>query len=125
MTRRQERLNNRLMEILAPVIESEMRDPRLQMLNLTRVQVNRDASGATIFFTSESTEYSPHEMEAALKRAKGFLRTVVANTLNLRYTPDLTFRYDKSFEESQRLEALFQQIAKERAENPPRFNEES
>ncbi|MGB0387009.1 MAG: 30S ribosome-binding factor RbfA [Ardenticatenaceae bacterium] len=119
MTRRQDRLNHRLMEILAPVIESEMEDPRLQMLNLTRIQVNRDASHAMVYFTSDDNEYSHKEMENALNRAKGFFRRVVAESLNLRYTPDFLFRYDQSVKESTRIMELFDQIAKQRVENPP------
>lgn len=124
MARRQERLNNRLMEVLTPVIETEMSNPRLQMLNLTRVKMNRDGSHATIYFVSENEDYSHQEVEIALNKAKGYFRSVLAETLNLRYTPDLSFRYDQSIEESKRLDALFEQIAAERVNNPPRFDEE-
>lgn len=124
MARRQERLNNRLMEVLSPVIETEMSNPRLQMLNLTRVKMNRDGSHATIYFVSENEDYSHQEVEIALNKAKGYFRSVLAETLNLRYTPDLSFRYDQSIEESKRLDALFEQIAAERENNPPRFDEE-
>lgn len=119
MTRRQEQLNSRIMEILGPVIETEMRDRRLQLLNLTRVKVNRDTSSAMIYVTSSDDQYSPKEITDALMRAKGFLRDVLAESLNLRRTPDLSFRYDRSVEESQRMEQLFEQIAKERLETPP------
>lgn len=119
MTRRQEQLNSRIMEVLGPVIETEMRDRRLQFLNLTRVKVNRDTSSAMLYVTSSDDEYSPKEITDALMRAKGFLRDVLAETLNLRRTPDLSFRYDRGVEESQRIEQLFEQIAKERLENPP------
>lgn len=125
MARRQERLNNRLMEVLTPVIETEMSNPRLQMLNLTRVKMNRDGSHATIYFVSENEDYSHKEVEIALNKAKGYFRSVLAEALNLRYTPDLSFRYDQSIEESKRLDALFEQIAAERVNNPPRFDEES
>ena len=124
MARRQERLNNRLMEVLTPVIETEMENPRLQMLSLTRIKVNRDGSHAIIYFVSENQDYSHQAVETALNKAKGHFRSVLADALNLRYTPDLSFRYDQSIEESKRLDALFEQIAAERVNNPPRFDEE-
>ena len=124
MARRQERLNNRLMEVLTPVIETEMNNPRLQMLNLTRVKVNRDGSHAIIYFVSENPNYTPQEVQSALNGAKGYFRSVLADTLNLRYTPDLSFRYDKSIEESQRLDALFEQIASERINKITGSNED-
>lgn len=119
MTRRQDQLNSRIMEVLSPVIETEMRDPCLQFLNLTRVRVNRDTSSAMIYVTSKDNEHSPKEITDALMRAKGFLRQIVAESLNLRRTPDLGFRYDRGLEENKRIEQIFQQIAKERLENPP------
>ena len=125
MARRQERLNNRLIQVLTPVIESEMSNPRLQMLSLTRVKINRDGSHATIYFVSENEKYSHQEVETALNKAKGYFRSVLAEALNLRYTPDLSFRYDQSIEESKRLDALFEQIAAERLASDARSNEES
>jgi ribosome-binding factor A len=119
MKRRQDQINSRIMEVLSPVIETEMRDPRLQLLNLTRVKVNRDTSTAMIYVTSSDDKHSPKEITDALMRAKGFLRQIVAETLNLRRTPDLSFRYDRGVKERQRIEQLFEQIAKERLENPP------
>jgi len=113
------------MELLTPVIETEMNNPRLQMLSLTRVKINRDGSHATIYFVSENPDYSHQVVETALNKAKGHFRSVLAEALNLRYTPDLSFRYDKSIKESQRIDALFEQIASERVKNPPRFDEES
>lgn len=125
MARRQERLNNRLIEVLTPVIESEMSNPRLQMLSLTRVKINRDGSHATVYFVSENEDYSYEEVEMALNKAKGYFRSILAEALNLRYTPDLSFHYDKSIKESKRLDALFEQIAAERIANLARSNEES
>ncbi|MBA3530324.1 MAG: 30S ribosome-binding factor RbfA [Ardenticatenales bacterium] len=124
MTRRQEQLNSQMMEILSTVVQSEMQDPRLQMLNVTRIQVNRDASHAMIYVVSLDKEHTPEEIETALGHAKGFLRSVLAQTLDLRHTPDLTFRYDKAAEGTERIMSLFDQIAEERSKNPPHFDEE-
>lgn len=125
MTRRQEKLNRQLMEIFGTALQGEIQDPRLQMISLTRIKVNRDASHAMIYFVSDDEDYTPQEQEAAFKRAKGFLRGLIADTLDLRYTPDLGFRYDPSIEENERINDLFEQIAQERALNPPQFDEES
>jgi ribosome-binding factor A len=122
MTRRQDQLNSRILEILTPVFQSELEDPRLQSLNLTRVQVNKDASHAALYFTASDDEYTPKEREAGLMRAKGYLRSILAEILDLRYTPDLTFRYDTAAEETQRIYDLFDEIAEERRRNPPKLD---
>ncbi len=124
MTRRQEQLNSSLLEIISIVVQSEMNDPRLQMVNITRVQVNRDASHAMIYFISTDDQYEEKEIEEALNRAKGYFRRVLAEMLDLRYTPDLAFRYDEAAEETQRVLELFEKIEQEREENPPLLDDE-
>ncbi|MCB0077254.1 MAG: 30S ribosome-binding factor RbfA [Anaerolineales bacterium] len=123
MTRRQERLNSRILELLSTSLLSDVDDPRLQMVELTRVSVNRDASHAMIYFVSEDEDYSAQEVEEAFTHAKGFFRGVLAEQLNLRYTPDLSFRYDDAAIETQRVLDLFDQIEEERRVNPPVLDE--
>ena len=43
---------------------------------------------------------------AALERNKKFIRSEVAQTLDLRYAPDLRFRFDKTFDEVNRIDKL-------------------
>lgn len=119
MTRRQEQLNSQIRELLGLVIQTEMQDPRLQAVTVSRVQVNRDASHAMIFFTVVSDEITPAEAEEGLNHARGYLRRVLAETLDLRYTPDLTFRYDQATEETKRVLDLLEEIDRQRIENPP------
>lgn len=123
MTRRQDQLNSQIMELLSLVIQTEMQDPRLQAVSLSRVQVNRDASHAMIFFTAPLEEVTPEEAEAGLNHARGYLRHVLAETLDLRYTPDLTFRYDQAADETKRVLDLFEEINRQRTENPPHVDE--
>lgn len=124
MTRRQDKLNNQIMELLSLVIQTEMQDPRLHALTLTRIQVNRDASHAMVFFTAaDAEEATPAELEEALTNARGYLRRTLAESLDLRYTPDLTFRYDKAADDTKRVLDLFDEIARQREENPPRLDD--
>lgn len=124
MTRRQDQLNSQIMEVLSLVIQTEMQDPRLHALTLSRIQVNRDASHAMVFFTSsDAEEASPEALEEALTHARGYLRRTLAETLDLRHTPDLTFRYDKAADDTKRVLDLFDELARQREENPPRLDE--
>ncbi len=123
MSRRQEQLNSRILEILVPVFQSEFENPELQDLTLTRVQVNRDASHAILYFTAEDKSISHKNLENALTRAKGYMRSILAELLDLRYTPDLTFRYDDAAEETKRVMDLFDEIAEERRRNPPKVDD--
>ena len=50
----------------------------------------------------------------AAVRAKGFMRSHIAKTLNLRFTPALQFRYDETAQKVEELDTIFQEIANER-----------
>jgi ribosome-binding factor A len=45
------------------------------------------------------------------------MRSHLAKTLNMRYTPDLQFRYDLTAEKVRQIETLFQEIAGEKDDN--------
>ena len=99
---------------LATLLISKVRDPRLQGANISRVEVADDLSVARIFFTVLGGKKEAKEAGVGLERAKGFMRSHIAKTLNLRFTPTLLFRYDDIAEKVAELDEIFQEIANER-----------
>lgn len=98
---------------LATLLVSKVRDPKLKGVSISRVAVTDDLSIARIFFTVLDREAAV-SAEKALQRARGFMRSHIAKTLNLRFTPALQFRYDETAEKVAELETIFQEIANER-----------
>lgn len=106
---------------LSILLIGKVQDPRLLNLSISRVEVTDDLSLARIFFTVLGDEKATKEAAEGLQRARGFMRTHIARTLNLRFTPDLQFRYDDVVGKVAELEEIFQEIANERKtrdENP-------
>ncbi len=100
---------------LATLLLGKARDPRLQGVNISRVDVSDDLSFARIFFTViMGGKKEIQEAEGGLERAKGFMRSHIARTLNLRFTPALQFRYDDVADKVAELDEIFQEIANER-----------
>ncbi len=99
---------------LATLLISKVSDPSLQGVNISRVEVTDDLSLAKVFFTIFEKEKEIKAVEAGFKRASGFMRSHIARTLDLRYTPVLQFRYDSVSDKVGELEELFQEIADER-----------
>lgn len=119
--KRSSRVAEAIREELASLLIEKVQDPRLQGLAISRVEVNDDLSLARIYYTLRGGRTQAKEAEQGLRSAKGFMRSHIAKTLNLRFTPDLTFRYDDVAEKVAGLEELFQEIANERdsrADNP-------
>ncbi len=99
---------------LATLLLAKVQDPRLQGLSICRVEVNDDISMARVFFTMRGGRAAAPDAERGLRSARGFMRSHLAKTLNLRFTPELAFRYDEVAEKVAGLEELFQEIANER-----------
>jgi ribosome-binding factor A len=112
--KRSSRVAEAIRKELALLVIGKVQDPRLHTLTISRVEVNDDMSLAQIYFTVFGGDKEIKEATKGLQRAKGFLRSHIARTLNLRFTPDLLFRYDDRVEKVAELEEIFQEIANER-----------
>lgn len=112
--KRSSRVAEAIRNELSMLIISKVQDPRLQNLSISRVQVTDDLSLARIFFTVLGDKKAAKAAEEGLQRAKGFMRSHIARTLDLRFTPDLQFRYDDLVGKVAELEEIFQEIANER-----------
>lgn len=99
---------------LSMLLISKVRDPRLQSVNFSRVEVSDDLSIARIYYTVFGDKKEKREAKAGLMKAKGFMRSHIARTLNLRFTPALQFNYDDVADKVAELDDIFQEIADER-----------
>lgn len=108
-TQRQLRVGEEVRHVLAWTIErGELRDPALaQPITVTEVRISPDLKNATAFVTPlGGGEAETKEILEALKRAKGFLRRIVARELSLRYAPEISFERDASFDEAGHIDMI-------------------
>jgi ribosome-binding factor A len=93
---RASRLRELIREELNLLLRGEMRDPRLDDVEVTMVELARDGSCARVWFTAGAGDAraSNDERIDALDRAAGFLRNHLAESLGLKRTPELRFRRD-------------------------------
>lgn len=109
-SQRQLRVGEELRHVLAAALErGEVHDPVLsaRAVTVTEVRVSPDLRNATVFVMPLGGG-GEDEVLRALKRARPFLRHVVAQHVHLRYVPDLRFESDTSFDAAQRIERLLQ-----------------
>jgi ribosome-binding factor A len=99
---------------IATLLVSKVRDPNLQGVSISRVDVTDDLSIARIYFTVLDNQKGVKSAGKGLERAKGFMRSHIAKALNLRFTPALQFRYDETAQKVEELDTIFQEIANER-----------
>jgi len=99
---------------LSVLLVQRAQDPNLQEISISRVALSDDLRHAKIYYTMFQTEGKLKQVERSLARATGFMRSHLAKTLNLRFTPELHFWYDEEFEEVEKIERLLDDIARER-----------
>jgi ribosome-binding factor A len=103
---RTRRVGEQIQQILAQLIQQELKDPRIGMVTVTAVQVSREFDHARVFITVLGDEQQKQSSLKGLTSAAGFLRSELAHRLKLRTTPKLHFEYDRSIEEGNRLSSL-------------------
>ena len=115
------RVADQIQRELSEILRSELKDPRVGMITLTGVEVSPDFAHAKVFFTSLAEVAQRNEVRAGLKRASGFLRTMLGARLKIHNTPELHFVYDESVESGIRLTHLIEDaIASDAARRKPR-----
>lgn len=102
-----------LIEALA---EGHFRDPVLLEASITvsEVRVSPDLKHASAFVSPLGGGEEAATVLGALKRARGFLRTEIAQRVEMRHAPELHFELDRSYQEGSRIEALLRSPAVQR-----------
>jgi len=109
---RTQRVSHFLHEELARLLQSSVRDPRVQEVNLTGVEVSRDLSHAKVFFTlmNDASPEERAEVTAVLSKVSGFLRSELAKASAMRTVPRLSFRFDESVGRGRDMESLLREV---------------
>ena len=109
---RTQRVSHFLHEELARLLQSTVRDPRVQEVNLTGVEVSRDLSHAKVFFTliSDASSEERAEVTAVLSKVSGFLRSELAKASTMRTVPRISFRFDESVGRGRDMETLLRKV---------------
>ena len=102
------------------LVTGELKDPAFNsMIGVSGVDVTRDGSYATIYVTAlssrpgrENTEEDRQEILGAFERAKGFIRTTIGKNVKLRYTPELIFKFDSSFDYGAKMDKILDELSK-------------
>jgi ribosome-binding factor A len=115
---RPEKLEDQVHFLLSTLVQRELRDPDLGFVTLTTVRLTGDRGIAKVYFTVLGEAEQLDKTRKALGRAAGFLRTQLAQRLQLRRVPELRFFPDGTLEDGNKIEAIFDQIHREEAARP-------
>jgi ribosome-binding factor A len=115
---RQKRVAERIQHEVAQLIQQEMKDPRLEMVSVTRVVIDRELAHANIFVSAIGGEARRKEVMQVLEGAAGFIRREIGRRVKLRNTPHVVIHWDPGPEKVEQVAQLLDQL-KESETAPP------
>ena len=113
---RARKLAERIQQVVAQMLDTRVKDPRLGFVTVTDVRVTGDLQHADIFYTVLGDDESRTGSAAALESAKGLIRSEVGKATGLRLTPTIAFHLDAVPETAAHLEAALSEAARRDAE---------
>lgn len=108
-----DRVKEQIMRELAELVRTGLKDPRAGFITINDVEVSRDYSHATVYYTvlDDATRDVTAE---ALEHAKGFLRSELSKRISVFRTPELHFEYDTSVARGMSISHLIDKVAAEK-----------
>ena len=110
MTLKQERMADRIREILSSLLLLEVTDPALQGLTVTEVTLDPELEYADVYVNALGDESRQGEVMAGLKRATGFLRRELGKRIHIRRTPVLHFHWDITLSRAEEIERALDRL---------------
>ncbi len=92
----------------------DLNDPRLRLISVTDVTVDRELSYADIFVSALEGSSRSEEILQGLESAAGFIRRELAARVELRAFPKLRFHWDPTPENADRIERALAELRNKR-----------
>lgn len=115
-TARARKLAERIQQVVAQMLDTRVKDPRLGFVTVTDVKVTGDLQHADVYYTVYGDDEARAGSAAALESAKGLIRSEVGKQTGIRLTPTLAFHLDAVPETAAHLEQALAEAARRDAE---------
>jgi ribosome-binding factor A len=108
--KRLERVNQLMKEEISLLLQRQLKDPRLGFVTVTEVDVTPDLKHAKVYVSVLGSEEQWTSSFKALDSAKGFVWNWLRRNLDLRATPEIDFRPDRSMEHAAHIQTLLAEL---------------
>ena len=107
-----ERLGEALREEIETMVEGELADPRIGLVNVSKVELAEDGRSARVYVEVDGDDADADRSLEGLTGAVGFIRHELAERLHLRRPPELFFQLDRSQKYEARINELLNRAKK-------------
>ena len=108
-TRRTSRVYENVRDALAQVLRTDLKDAQIGWSSISEVEVSPDLHYARVYVTGLKEEETKRDV-AVLRDHAPRIRHLLSKRIQLRYVPELDFRYDETAMRASRVEELLAQI---------------
>jgi ribosome-binding factor A len=106
---RLERINKLIRSTVAELLVTDVADPRLAKVSVTRADVSPDLSKAKIWYGCWD-ETKRDEAAKALNRARGFFRSALASRMNSKKVPEIFFEFDRNLDYADQINKVLTEL---------------
>jgi len=113
--KRTDRIAELIREEISLILRSDVKDPRLGMLSVTRVKITPDLRHAHIYISPFKKEEVVETLNC-LNHARGFIQRRLGDRIKLRYTPIIEFHEDDSIKYGAHIMELLENLKKHKTD---------
>jgi ribosome-binding factor A len=107
-------------EVVSMAILTDLRDPRIEDVTVTYVEVSPDMRQAKVHVSIMGDDAKQRLCLHGLRSSAGYLQSKIAERIDTRYTPRISFQLDEGVKKSLAINQLLQELLPDtRAQNQP------
>ena len=107
---RTDRVGDQILREISNLLVRKVNDPRLKGVTITDVRMSKDLRHAYVYYSLFWEGQQKKQAHEGFESAKGFIRREIGERLQLRYVPDIQFRYDESLDYGQKMERVLAKL---------------
>ncbi len=111
--KRSERVAALIHEEIGKMLLTEMKDPDISQVTVTKVEMTDDLRYAKIYYSVLGDDAKKEASKKALERSQGFIRSAIGRRIKIRFAPEITFVYDDTAAYADHIEQLLKKIKEE------------
>jgi ribosome-binding factor A len=107
------RVAERIREEVSLILQNRVKDPGLGGVTVTDVVVTGDLKIARVHYSVLGGDAERLLARDALRRSRGYIRRELGRVLQMRYSPDINFHLDTTYEKGERIARLLREASQE------------
>jgi ribosome-binding factor A len=113
MVSRSERVRKAIIREVSDLLQTNIKDPRISgLVSVTDVELSPDCRHAKVFVSVFGSEEERESTMQGLASSTGYMRSEIGKRIQMRFTPEISFKIDDSLERGSRVSLIIDKISR-------------